>query len=153
MSTKNSRRTNAPTGFAELAKRMNLTYQPAEKPSMQLIRPFPGAGRIVPSPPCVLSPTVPHRVRARISRTVGHARGIPDKNRRNQRVNLLIYTLLKPTFMKNFYCKCRLHLWLACLTAGIGLSACSDGDEGGGIRDTNPTNPSNSNRSILKPGR
>ena len=42
---------------------------------------------------------------------------------------------------------------LACLTAGIGLSACSDGDEGGGIRDTNPTNPSNSNRSILKPGR
>lgn len=64
MSTKNSRRTNAPTGFAELAKRMNLTYQPAEKPSMQLIRPFPGAGRIVPSPPCVLSPTVPHRVRA-----------------------------------------------------------------------------------------
>ena len=33
--------------------------------------------------------------------------------------------------MKNFYCKCRLHLWLACLTAGIGLSACSDGDEGG----------------------
>ena len=87
------------------------------------------------------------------SPTVGHARGIPDKNRRNQRVNLLIYTLLKPTFMKNFYCKCRLHLWLACLTAGIGLSACSDGDEGGGIRDTNPTNPSNSNRSILKPGR
>ena len=40
--------------------------------------------------------------------------------------------------MKNFYCKCRLHLWLACLTAGIGLSACSDGDEGGGIRDSWP---------------
>ena len=53
--------------------------------------------------------------------------------------------------MKNFYCKCRLHLWLACLTAGIGLSACSDGDEGGGIRDTSPTNPSNSNLLIPIP--
>lgn len=89
MSTKNSRRTNAPTGFAELAKRMNLTYQPAEKPSMQLIRPFPGAGRIVPSPPCVFVPDRPASGSGRISRTVGHARGIPDKNRRNQRVNLL----------------------------------------------------------------
>ncbi len=88
MSTKNSRRTNAPTGFAELAKRMNLTYQPAEKPSMQLIRPFPGAGRIVPSPPC-FCPDRPASGSGRISRTVGHARGIPDKNRRNQRVNLL----------------------------------------------------------------
>lgn len=23
--------------------------------------------------------------------------------------------------MKNFYRKCRLHVWLACLTAGLGL--------------------------------
>lgn len=132
MSTKNSRRTNAPTGFAELAKRMNLTYQPAEKPSMQLIRPFPGGGTTRPVAAVRFVPDRPASGSGRISRTVGHARGIPDKNRRNQRVNLLIYTLLKPTFMKNFYCKCRLHLWLACLTAGIGLSACSDGDEGGG---------------------
>ena len=33
--------------------------------------------------------------------------------------------------MKNFYRKCRLHVWLACLTAGLGLLSCSD-DEGGG---------------------
>lgn len=43
--------------------------------------------------------------------------------------------------MKNFYCKCRLHLWLACLTAGIGLSACSDGDEGGGNSGYQPDKP------------
>lgn len=78
MNTKNSRRTNAPTGLAELAKRMNRIYQPAEKPSMQLIHPFPGGGT-----------TRPASGSGRISRTVGHARGIPDKNRRNQRVNLL----------------------------------------------------------------
>ena len=115
--------------------------------------PFPGGGTDRPVAAVRFVPDRPASGSGRISRTVGHARGIPDKNRRKPRANLLIYTLLKPTFMKNFYCKCRLHLWLACLTAGIGLSACSDGDEGGGIRDTNPTNPSNSNRSILKPGR
>ena len=26
--------------------------------------------------------------------------------------------------MKNFYRKCRLHVWLACLTAGLGLLSC-----------------------------
>lgn len=89
MSTKNSRRTNAPTGFAELAKRMNLTYQPAEKPSMQLIRPFPGGGTTRPVAAVRFVPDRPASGSGRISRTVGHARGIPDKNRRNQRVNLL----------------------------------------------------------------
>lgn len=89
MSTKNSRRTNAPTGFAELAKRMNLTYQPAEKPSMQLLRPFPGGGTTRPVAAVRFVPDRPASGSGRISRTVGHARGIPDKNRRNQRVNLL----------------------------------------------------------------
>lgn len=56
---------------------------------MQLIRPFPGAGRIVPSPAVRFVPDRPASGSGRISRTVGHARGIPDKNRRNQRVNLL----------------------------------------------------------------
>ena len=56
--------------------------------------------------------------------------------------------------MKNFYRTCRLHMWLACLTAGIGLLSCSDGEsEGGGILAIGPTALSNSNRSILKPGR
>ena len=54
--------------------------------------------------------------------------------------------------MKNFYRKCRLHVWLACLTAGLGLQSCSD-DEGGGIRATGPISPSYSNRSTLKPAR
>ena len=89
MSTKNSRRTNAPTGFAELAKRMNLTYQPAEKPLMQLLRPFPGGGTTRPVAAVRFVPDRPASGSGRISRTVGHARGIPDKNRRNQRINLL----------------------------------------------------------------
>lgn len=35
--------------------------------------------------------------------------------------------------MKNFYCNCRLHLWLACLMASFGLPSCSDGEPGGGV--------------------
>ena len=89
MSTKNSRRTNAPTGFAELAKRMNLTYQPAEKPSNAAHTPFPGGGTDRPVAAVRFVPDRPASGSGRISRTVGHARGIPDKNRRNQRVNLL----------------------------------------------------------------
>ena len=42
--------------------------------------------------------------------------------------------------MKNFYRKCRLHVWLACLTAGLGLLSCSD-DEGGGNSGYRPDQP------------
>lgn len=44
--------------------------------------------------------------------------------------------------MKNFYRTCRLHMWLACLTAGIGLLSCSDGEsEGGGNSGYRPDRP------------
>ena len=42
--------------------------------------------------------------------------------------------------MKTFYRNCRLHVWLACLTAGLGLLSCSD-DEGGGNSGYRPDQP------------
>ena len=51
--------------------------------------PFPGGGTDRPVAAVRFVPDRPASGSGRISRTVGHARGIPDKNRRNQRVNLL----------------------------------------------------------------
>ena len=56
---------------------------------MRLIRPFPGGGTTRPVAAVRFVPDRPASGSGRISRTVGHARGIPDKNRRNQRINLL----------------------------------------------------------------
>lgn len=55
---------------------------------MQLIRPCPGGGTTRPVAVVCFVPDRPVSDPGRISRTVGHTREIPDKNRRSQRVNL-----------------------------------------------------------------